>query len=345
MGADRGTAGSGHHLIRDGSGTPLRVATTDGNVSGITQALALADGVPSVAGRPGRPRKRPESLLGDKGDDSRHVRRELTRRRVLPVIARRAEPSRARDPRPRQGPLRHRADPRPAPPVHSASAVTGKFHRVATPGTAPRRVVGPRKYVQYEPRPSALRCTTPDDATRQTFPATALATRRERRLGLHVSLVSHSHAPSPAGEGSTSRHRDRVTSSEPRSTDRGSGRRPADRPGVGPPACRPACTPVPCIGGTPSTTAGSPEPRPGTGARTRAASLVGGAHRSLASDVNFGHASRARWNEQANTAPRAAAKPMGHLHSRCASSTSVMSVSKDSGNHRPSIGRDPPCIA
>ncbi len=52
--------------------------------------------------------------------------------------------------------------------------MTGKVHRVATPGTAPRRVVGPRKYVQYEPRPSALRSTAPDDATRQTFPVTAL---------------------------------------------------------------------------------------------------------------------------------------------------------------------------
>ncbi len=66
--------------------------TTGGNVPDITQALALVDGVPSAAGRPGRPRERPESLSGDKGDDSRHVRRELTRRRVLPVISRRGEP-------------------------------------------------------------------------------------------------------------------------------------------------------------------------------------------------------------------------------------------------------------
>ncbi|MFJ8438847.1 transposase [Kitasatospora griseola] len=45
-----------------------------------------------AAGRPGRPRKRPKSLLGDKGYDSRHVRRELIRRRILPVISRRGEP-------------------------------------------------------------------------------------------------------------------------------------------------------------------------------------------------------------------------------------------------------------
>ncbi len=45
-----------------------------------------------MAGLPGRPRKRPKSLLGGKGYDSRHVRRELIRRRILPVISRRGEP-------------------------------------------------------------------------------------------------------------------------------------------------------------------------------------------------------------------------------------------------------------
>ncbi|WP_405018052.1 IS5 family transposase [Kitasatospora sp. NBC_00070] len=89
---DRGKSGSKHHLICDGNGTPLKVITTGGNVPDITQTLALVDGVPPVAGRPGRPRKRPKSLLGDKGYDSRHVRRELTCRRILPVISRRGEP-------------------------------------------------------------------------------------------------------------------------------------------------------------------------------------------------------------------------------------------------------------
>ncbi|MFJ8444374.1 IS5 family transposase [Kitasatospora griseola] len=89
---DRRKSGSKHHLICDGNGTPLKVITTGGNVPDITQVLALVDGVPPVAGKPGRPRRRPESLLGDKGYDSRHVRRELLRRRILPVISRRGEP-------------------------------------------------------------------------------------------------------------------------------------------------------------------------------------------------------------------------------------------------------------
>ena len=39
----------------------------------------MVDGIPPVAGRPGRPRRRPESVLGDKAYDSRAVRRELRR--------------------------------------------------------------------------------------------------------------------------------------------------------------------------------------------------------------------------------------------------------------------------
>ncbi|MEV6005115.1 transposase, partial [Streptomyces griseomycini] len=57
-------------MICDGRGTPLKVITTAVNVNDVTQALALVNGVPPVAGRPGRPRRRPEALLGDKGYDS-----------------------------------------------------------------------------------------------------------------------------------------------------------------------------------------------------------------------------------------------------------------------------------
>lgn len=61
--------GSKHHLICDGRGIPLDVVTTVANVNDITQTLNLVDGIPPVAGRPGRPRRRPESVLGDKAAD------------------------------------------------------------------------------------------------------------------------------------------------------------------------------------------------------------------------------------------------------------------------------------
>ncbi|MFJ2008724.1 IS5 family transposase [Streptomyces chartreusis] len=90
---DRRKTGSKHHLICDGRGTPFKVITTAANVNDVTQTLALVDGIPPVAGRPGRPRRRPASLLGDKGYDSNPDRRELHRRKILPVISRKGAPN------------------------------------------------------------------------------------------------------------------------------------------------------------------------------------------------------------------------------------------------------------
>ncbi len=80
-------------MICDGRGTPLKVITTAANVNDVTQTLALIDGIPPVAGQPGRPRRRPDSLLGDKGDDSNPNREELRKRRILPVISRKGAPN------------------------------------------------------------------------------------------------------------------------------------------------------------------------------------------------------------------------------------------------------------
>ncbi|MGW5650518.1 IS5 family transposase [Streptomyces humi] len=90
---DRRKTGSKHHLICDGKGTPLHVITTAANVNDVTQTLDLVDGIPPVAGRPGRPRRRPECLLGDKAYDSKAVRGELRRRRIQAVISRRGTPN------------------------------------------------------------------------------------------------------------------------------------------------------------------------------------------------------------------------------------------------------------
>ncbi|MFF7777681.1 transposase [Streptomyces tanashiensis] len=59
----------------DGRGTPLKVIATAADVNDVTQTLALVDGIPPVAGHPGRPRRRPEALLGDKGYVSLTFRR------------------------------------------------------------------------------------------------------------------------------------------------------------------------------------------------------------------------------------------------------------------------------
>ncbi|MER7141037.1 transposase [Streptomyces sp. NPDC000341] len=90
---DRRKTGSKHHLICDGRDTPLKVITTAANVNDVTQTLALVDGSPPVAGRPGRPRRRPDTLLGDKGYDSNPNRDELRHRRILPDISRKGAPN------------------------------------------------------------------------------------------------------------------------------------------------------------------------------------------------------------------------------------------------------------
>lgn len=90
---NRRKTGSKHHLICDGRGTQLKVITTAANVNDVTQTLALVDGIPPVAGRPGRPRRRPEALLGDKGYDSKPNRDELRHRWILPVISRKGSPN------------------------------------------------------------------------------------------------------------------------------------------------------------------------------------------------------------------------------------------------------------
>jgi IS5 family transposase len=60
---------------------------------------AVVDAVPPIKGprgRPGRPRKRPAKLHGDKGDDFPRCRRALGRRGITPRIARRGVEPRAR---------------------------------------------------------------------------------------------------------------------------------------------------------------------------------------------------------------------------------------------------------
>jgi transposase len=49
----------------------------------------LVDAIPAVAGKRGRPRRRPERLLADRGYDFDRYRRALRSRGICPQIARR----------------------------------------------------------------------------------------------------------------------------------------------------------------------------------------------------------------------------------------------------------------
>jgi len=84
---DRSRNGSKHHLITCGRGTPLSISLTAGNRNDITQLLPLVDAIPPVRGQPGRPRRRPRKLLGDRAYHSRAARRDLRKRGIAAKIA------------------------------------------------------------------------------------------------------------------------------------------------------------------------------------------------------------------------------------------------------------------
>ena len=75
--------------MTDGHGTPLAWTLTGSNQNDVTQLLPLLDRVPPVGGRPGRPRRRPEIVLGDRGYDSNRLRDALRERGITPLIANR----------------------------------------------------------------------------------------------------------------------------------------------------------------------------------------------------------------------------------------------------------------
>ena len=68
---------------------PLAWTLTGGNRHDITQLLPLLDAIPPVRGRAGRPRRRPERLLADRGYDYRAYREQVRARGITPMIARR----------------------------------------------------------------------------------------------------------------------------------------------------------------------------------------------------------------------------------------------------------------
>ena len=70
----------------------MAVSLTPANRHDVTQLLPLVDAVPPVAGKAGRPRHRFQCTQGDRAYDSEPHRRELRRRRIHPVLAKRRTP-------------------------------------------------------------------------------------------------------------------------------------------------------------------------------------------------------------------------------------------------------------
>ena len=74
---DRARTGSKHHLLTDSTGMPLAISLTGGNRNDVTQLLPFIDGIGPVRGKVGRPRKRADRVLADRGYDHDKYRREL----------------------------------------------------------------------------------------------------------------------------------------------------------------------------------------------------------------------------------------------------------------------------
>jgi transposase len=76
-------------VITDAQGIPLAALLTGANRNDVTQLLPLVQAIPPVRGKPGRPRRKPDRVQGDRGYDSEPHRRELRSRKIEPVLARR----------------------------------------------------------------------------------------------------------------------------------------------------------------------------------------------------------------------------------------------------------------
>ena len=65
----------------------MAVRLTAANVNDVTQLQALVEAIPPVRGKPGRPRRRPEAVQGDRGYSSQAHRCWLRGKKIRPLLA------------------------------------------------------------------------------------------------------------------------------------------------------------------------------------------------------------------------------------------------------------------
>ncbi|MGW3201012.1 IS5 family transposase [Streptomyces sp. NPDC001118] len=86
---DRARPGPQHHVIVDRHGTPAAASVTGGNRHDVTQLIPLLDTIPRIRGLRAGPRSKPKRLIADRAYDFDKYRRELRKRCIKPLIARR----------------------------------------------------------------------------------------------------------------------------------------------------------------------------------------------------------------------------------------------------------------
>ncbi len=95
--------------MTDGRGLPLAVALSAGQAHESQHAVRVLDAVRVPRRRPGRPRRRPAALAGDKGYSYPAIRAWLRRHGIRAVIPERADQARHRARRPGRRPAFDRA--------------------------------------------------------------------------------------------------------------------------------------------------------------------------------------------------------------------------------------------
>ncbi len=86
---DRRKKGSKHHAVVDAPGIPLATPLSAANAPDVTQLEEVVDAIPQVRGKPGRPRRRPDEVLGDGASDSDPHRAKMRQRGIKPKFGRR----------------------------------------------------------------------------------------------------------------------------------------------------------------------------------------------------------------------------------------------------------------
>jgi transposase len=84
---DRAKRGSKRHVICERRGVPLAVRLTGASRHDSKEALPLVDAIPPLQGERGRPRSRPDCILGDRAYDAEVIRHGLRTRHMLPLLA------------------------------------------------------------------------------------------------------------------------------------------------------------------------------------------------------------------------------------------------------------------
>ncbi|WP_240796607.1 IS5 family transposase [Streptomyces sp. RFCAC02] len=96
LGRSRGGLTSKIHLACDAVGRPLAFTVTGGNTNDCTQFTTVMEAIRVPRLGPGRPRNRPDHILGDKGYTSRAIRDWLRQRSIGHTIPERADQIRNR---------------------------------------------------------------------------------------------------------------------------------------------------------------------------------------------------------------------------------------------------------